>query len=666
MTTPNRGGWCPPQKEWRRRIPTLSLFSGAGGLDLGFHAAGFEVTAAVEIEEDYCASLRANVGIGKWYGPNMEIHCIDVQEFARQVAAGKYNDAGIECIIGGPPCQTFLQPADGLVGFSALLTNEASYSWPTATSWRRCAPRPLSLRTSTGCPVPMEADPGARSSRRFRGIGYTLRSEVVDAADYGVAQHRERLLMVGSLDAEFVFPKPTHGPDSGTDTPLVSSLDAIRDLQDPDEPSYDNLGGRYGHLLPLVPPGLNYPFFTKEMGHPEPVFAWRSKFHDLLYKVDPSNPVRTIKARPGKFTGPFHWKNRHFTADELRRLQSFPDSYRLVAAYNKVVEQIGNSVPPRLAYVMAVSVREQLLEHGTTLTYQRRPPIFRSTFRIRQRERNRLFHVIAQKAIEAEYPSLTSKAEQRGPSKERHLIRATGFFDRKRVRGLDGPASGDGDIFGVEVTRVGRHLALGFEQMDVHESARSKLTIEITGLRKYLGGIDSLTARASIAELAGLFHVWASIEEALISRSRFFTLIDIYGHYANRGDTVRIRTEFEKAALNTIEKAILLFSQSENCGEIAKRLYLENQLGVDAVGVMRVVDAMRMIRYDIRTRKTHRRWQPAKSSVHIPFHSSPRRRTRKGGSINWRWCRAKERRSRWQIRSLASEGPSELSRWHRP
>ena len=605
MTTPNRGGWCPPQKEWRRRIPTLSLFSGAGGLDLGFHAAGFEVTAAVEIEEDYCASLRANVGIGKWYGPNMEIHCIDVQEFARQVAAGKYNDAGIECIIGGPPCQTFSAASRRSGGVLGTSDERGQLFMAYCNILASLRPQAFVFENVYGLPGANGGRPWRQIVETFSRIGYTLRSEVVDAADYGVAQHRERLLMVGSLDAEFVFPKPTHGPDSGTDTPLVSSLDAIRDLQDPDEPSYDNLGGRYGHLLPLVPPGLNYSFFTKEMGHPEPVFAWRSKFHDLLYKVDPSNPVRTIKARPGKFTGPFHWKNRHFTADELRRLQSFPDSYRLVGAYNKVVEQIGNSVPPRLAYVMAVSVREQLLEHGTTLTYQRRPPIFRSTFRIRQRERNRLFHVIAQKAIEAEYPSLTSKAEQRGPSKERHLIRATGFFDRKRVRGLDGPASGDGDIFGVEVTRVGRHLALGFEQMDVHESARSKLTIEITGLRKYLGGIDSLTARASIAELAGLFHVWASIEEALISRSRFFTLIDIYGHYANRGDTVRIRTEFEKAALNTIEKAILLFSQSENCGEIAKRLYLENQLGVDAVGVMRVVDAMRMIRYDIRTRKTH-------------------------------------------------------------
>ena len=56
--------------------------------------------------------------------------------------------------------------------------------------------------------------------------------------------------------------------------------------------------------------------------------------------------LSTIKARPGKFTGPFHWKNRHFTVPELKRLQSFPDDYEIVGTFDRVVEQIGNSVPP--------------------------------------------------------------------------------------------------------------------------------------------------------------------------------------------------------------------------------------------------------------------------------------------------------------------------------
>ena len=63
------------------------------------------------------------------------------------------------------------------------------------------------------------------------------------------------------------------------------------------------------------------------MGHPEPRFAWRSRFSDFLYKADPEKPVRTIVAKLGAYSGPFHWKNRKFTLEEFKRLQTFPDNY---------------------------------------------------------------------------------------------------------------------------------------------------------------------------------------------------------------------------------------------------------------------------------------------------------------------------------------------------
>src|SRR5690606_28607528 len=139
----------------------------------------------------------------------------------------------------------------------------------------------------------------------------------------------------------------------------------------------------------------------QEMGHPEPQFAWRSKFHDFLYKVNPDEPCRTIKAQPGKFTGPFHWLNRHFTVPELKRLQSFPDDYEITGTFGKAVEQIGNSVPPRLSEVIAISLREQVFEaNDRSLTYPIRPSGFKSTFRLRQRDRSARFKEIAQKAIQ--------------------------------------------------------------------------------------------------------------------------------------------------------------------------------------------------------------------------------------------------------------------------
>lgn len=88
-----------------------------------------------------------------------------------------------------------------------------------------------------------------------------------------------------------------------------------------------------------------------------------------------------MKAQPGKFTGPFHWNNRHFTIHELMRIQSFPDDYIITGTNTQIIAQIGNSVPPRLAEVLAVSVREQILRPVSKLTYPVREEGFESTFR---------------------------------------------------------------------------------------------------------------------------------------------------------------------------------------------------------------------------------------------------------------------------------------------
>ena len=89
------------------RIPTLSLFTGAGGLDLGFHLAGFEVVASVEIEEKYCATLRANARPGALLSQEMIVHCADIRNFVESLDTESYIAAGVDCVIGGPPCQTF-------------------------------------------------------------------------------------------------------------------------------------------------------------------------------------------------------------------------------------------------------------------------------------------------------------------------------------------------------------------------------------------------------------------------------------------------------------------------------------------------------------------------------------------------------------------------------
>ena len=111
--------------------------------------------------------------------------------------------------------------------------------------------------------------------------------------------------------------------------------------QEPDE--LNRLSGRYAGLLNDIPPALNYSFYTEEMGHPNPIFAWRSKFSDFLYKADPNMPVRTIKASGGAYTGPLHWENRFFNCEEYKRLQTFPDDYRISGSLFTAADQIGRA-----------------------------------------------------------------------------------------------------------------------------------------------------------------------------------------------------------------------------------------------------------------------------------------------------------------------------------
>jgi DNA (cytosine-5)-methyltransferase 1 len=144
-----------------------------------------------------------------------------------------------------------------------------------------------------------------------------------------------------------------------------------------------------------IPSGLNYSFYTEEMGHPNPVFSWRSKFSDFLYKADPQMPVRTIKAQGGQYTGPFSWENRRFTVAELKRLQTIPDAYEIVGNRQVCIEQIGNSVPPQLGRILALSILEQVMGVALPFPMHYLPPSKKLGFRQRKRQ---LTEVYAQKA----------------------------------------------------------------------------------------------------------------------------------------------------------------------------------------------------------------------------------------------------------------------------
>ena len=364
----------------RKPIPTLSLFSGAGGLDIGFQQAGFDVKVAIEIEEKFTATLIANTEREKlWSSTN--VLTTDIRNY------NPPHNESLDFIIGGPPCQTFSaagRRAGGVIGTS---DETGALFKEYVRLLEVIKPKGFLFENVYGITGAGQGKAWSEIQAAFESIGYKIVSRVLDSADYGVPQHRERLFIVGLQYGTYEFPMPIFGPDAPGQPAHYSAYEAILGslLPTSEEPTF--VAGRYGHLLEDIPPGLNYSFYTEQLGHPQPVFSWRSKFSDFLYKADPEVPVRTIKAQGGQYTGPFHWSNRPFTTMELKRLQTFPDDYVISGGRQAVIEQIGNSVPPQLARILALSILSQVFGAEVPISLPTLHPRAQLSFRRRKRER---------------------------------------------------------------------------------------------------------------------------------------------------------------------------------------------------------------------------------------------------------------------------------------
>lgn len=344
----------------------ISLFSGAGGLDLGIEAAGFATVSAVEWDEDAADTMEKNAPT---FFPHLnEVVRADLYPLAagsdRGVTTRDILKAGglstrnrPDLLVGGPPCVAFSKSGfwldwkrDGVDPAASLLQ---AYTRVLAEA----KPRYFILENVYALTFDNKASKPAftRLLQEIETAGYRHTWQVLNAADYGVPQARPRLFIVGCRKRDKLpeLPEPTHHGEwerrktAGGPLPYVTTGEALDDLITEPEPE-EVVRGSWGHLLPEIPPGENYLHFTKERGHPNPIFEWRSRYWSFLLKLDPERPSPTIQAQPGPNVGPFHWENRRLRVPELRRLFTFPDEFDFVGKRASVQAQIGNSVPPLL------------------------------------------------------------------------------------------------------------------------------------------------------------------------------------------------------------------------------------------------------------------------------------------------------------------------------
>jgi DNA (cytosine-5)-methyltransferase 1 len=354
-----------PRKKNIRKPNVVSLYSGAGGLDIGFMQAGFNIALALDFNHDSCETLRTNFK----ETPVIEGDITEVSTNKILKIAGK-KKSEIDLLIGGPPCQPFSKSAfwNGSKGFKdprAITLHEY------VRVLKDIQPKAFLLENVFGLAYKKNSDAFEFLQDEFGRLGYKISYKVVNTADYGVPQIRQRLIILGAKNKTLEFPEPTHVNPSEVETvslfpqklPIyVSAAQAFNGLryQWEETPRELVVAGKWGHLLSEIPPGENYLHYTEKKGYPEPLFEWRSRYWTFLLKLHPQKPSWTIQAQPGPYVGPFHWENRRLTLEERKRIQTFPDKYVFIGNKTSVQKQIGNAVPARLAQVLGESIMQQL------------------------------------------------------------------------------------------------------------------------------------------------------------------------------------------------------------------------------------------------------------------------------------------------------------------
>jgi DNA (cytosine-5)-methyltransferase 1 len=336
----------------------VSVFSGVGGIDFGFEKAGFETIFATDIWSKACDSLKVNF-------PNCEIICDTIEKIDFAKIKRKYKS--IDGLVGGPPCPPFSKSRFYRKEKDRGIDDEDGFM--TVSNYFRAVeelnPKFFFFENVHGFVFKPHQSALEFVEKESERLGYKIFHSVFNAADYGVPQTRQRFICIGVKKNmnDFEFPKQTHSDPTkiikGTKA-WVNCGQILNDI-DFDLPSDDKMiaGSKHKDLLKLIPPGENYLFFTKERNHPKPLFKWRSRYWSFLLKLSPERPSWTIQASHSNNMGPFHWKNRFLRIEEIKRIQTFDDSHIFLGSYKEQWRQVGNAVPPKLAYAFASAIFKQ-------------------------------------------------------------------------------------------------------------------------------------------------------------------------------------------------------------------------------------------------------------------------------------------------------------------
>jgi DNA (cytosine-5)-methyltransferase 1 len=334
------------------RRTVLSLFSGAGGMDAGLEAAGFEPIACVELDKMARETLRQNRPSWNLWGSG------DVHQAASSLKPSEVGlkPGELDLIAGGPPCQPFSTAAQWASGGRRGMADiRATTVHALVDLVEAFLPRAVLIENVQGF---IEGSNSAAPYLRKQferinadhGTQYELDWNLVNAADFGVPQNRKRVIVVAFREpGAWTWPEKTHEGNP------VTAGEALLDVVNTRVPVAQ---GKWAGLLPSIPEGQNYQWLTSKGGGEE-VFGYRTKYWNFLLKLSQHLPAWTLPASPGPSTGPFHWENRPLSPAESMRLQTFPTDWALAGDSRSQTKLAGNATPSLLAEVFGRQIRSQ-------------------------------------------------------------------------------------------------------------------------------------------------------------------------------------------------------------------------------------------------------------------------------------------------------------------
>jgi len=370
-------------------LTVISIFSGGMGLDVGLEQTGrYDLLAAVEVDPIFCETIRVNRDAGRIGSPDTRVYNIDIRNLDPQTLL---DDLGLKAgeldlLVGGPPCQAFstsgrrqsvedrrgtllwdfirfvevLQPKFFLMENVRGLVSAALRHRPISDRPERGG-KPLAADEQPGSVLrQFAADLSAQGGSRYRVDAFE-----VNAANYGAAQIRERLLCIGNRMGHVVeFPEPTHGAEAGSSERRFTTLGDVIGTLAETRPEVLDFSPRKKSFLRMVPPGGNWRSLPEEIQRESMGRAFHAKGGRSGWwrRLSMDLPCPTIVTMPNHAsTSLCHpTEVRALSVRECALIQGFPHDWSFAGRTQDKYVQIGNAVPTVLGRVAGNVIADHL------------------------------------------------------------------------------------------------------------------------------------------------------------------------------------------------------------------------------------------------------------------------------------------------------------------